>query len=219
MAIAAGVAVLVGFARTFYLRSQFEPTPLPLLLVVHGVVFSSWIALVVLQTSLIAARRVHVHRRLGWVGAALALTMIGVGLSAAIFGGRRDVAAGYENDALTFFATPVLSIVVFAILVGSAVALRGRPETHKRLMLLATISLLDAAIARWPIPGLTTAPLAYYGLTDAFIAAAIAYDFVSRRSVAPVYLLGGLLIVVGQYARHILGTTAVWHAFARAILE
>lgn len=219
MALAAAATVLLGFARTFFLRSHFDTTPLAWPFVVHGTVFTAWIALFVVQTSLIAARRVATHRRLGWAGAGLAVAMVCVALLAAVTAGRRDIAAGYVEESLTFFATPVFSMIVFASLLGTAVALRTRAETHKRLMLLATVSLLDAAVARWPFPSLVGTELGYYGITDAFILAAIAYDFVSRRGVHPAYVWGGLAIVAGQGLRDVLGATAPWHALASAVLQ
>jgi hypothetical protein len=145
--------------------------------------------------------------------------MIGVALVAAITSGRRDIVAGHVEESLTFFATPVFSMVAFALLVGAAITLRGRPETHKRLMLLAMLSLLDAAVARWPFPAFVGTPLGYYGITDAFILAAMLYDFASRRSVSPVYVWGGLAIVAGQWLRDVLGATAPWHALASAVLQ
>ncbi|HET8697862.1 MAG TPA: hypothetical protein VFO94_10275 [Gammaproteobacteria bacterium] len=219
MAVAAAAAVFLGFSRTFFLRGYFDPTPLAVPFVVHGAVFTAWIALFVTQTSLVAARRVAVHRKLGWAGAALAVAMIGVAMVAAVASGRRDIAAGYVEESLTFFATPVLSMAVFAALIAAAIALRGRAETHKRLMLLATLSLLDAAVARWPFPSLVGTPLGYYGIADAFILVAILYDFASRRSVSAVYVWGGLAIVAGQWLRDVLGATALWHAFATFLLN
>jgi hypothetical protein len=219
MAIAIAATVFAGFARTFYLRPYFEPTPLPAVIAVHGFVFSAWIGLFAVQTSLIAAGRPRWHRRLGWAGAALAVGLVVAGMAAAIAQGRRDIAAGYEQMELAFFATPVLALTVFATLVAAAVACRTRPQTHKRLMLLATISILDPAIGRWPVPGVGDSPLAYYGITDAFIVAAILYDVVSRRRVAPIYLWGGLLILIGQTAHDAIGATSLWQAFAAAILE
>jgi len=218
MAAAAALAVLLGFSRTYYLRPYFETTPLDAEFHVHGLVFSAWIALFVVQTSLVAARRTNLHRKLGWAGMCLAVIMIVVALNAAVHGAQRDIAAGQEHEALAFFSTPVSSMAMFAALVALAVALRARPEMHKRLMLLATLSLLDAAVARWPIPGIADSPLAYYGVTDTFIAAAIAYDFVSRRSVSLVYVYAGLAIVVEQWARDPLGATAFWQALATKIL-
>jgi len=218
MAAAAALAVLLGFARTYFLRPYFQTTPLDTEFHVHGLVFSTWIALFVVQTSLVAAGRTSVHRKLGWAGACLAALMVVVALNAAAHGAHRDIAAGHAQEALAFFSTPVLSMVMFAALVALAVAKRARPETHKRIMLLATLSLLDAAVARWPIPGIGDSPLAYYAVTDAFLAAAILYDFVSRRSVSPVYVYGGLAIVVEQWARDPLGATELWQAFAARVL-
>ena len=219
IAIAAALVVLVGFSRTFFLRPYFETASLDTAFHVHGLVFSAWIALFVAQTSLVATRRIDVHRKLGWAGACLAGLMIVVALNAAVHGAHRDIAAGYEEQALSFFTTPVLSMVMFATLVALAVASRGRPETHKRLMLLATLSLLDAATARWPIPGIQDPPFRYYAAADAFIAAAVLYDFASRRAISPVYVFGGLAIVAEQWARDALGATAVWQAFAARVLE
>lgn len=218
LALAAAVTVLIGFARTFYVRSAFTAAPLPPVVAAHGVAFSAWMALFVAQAALIAARRPALHRRLGWAGAALAVAMVAVALTTAVVTGRRDIAAGYEAETFAFFATPVLAMTVFAFLVAAAVVLRNRPETHKRLMVLATISLLDAATARWPIAGIADNALGYYGLADAFIAAALLYDLASRRRVAPAYVWGGLLVVAGQWLREPLGATAAWQAFARAVL-
>ena len=219
IAVAAALTVLVGFSRTYFLRTYFETEPLEVAFHVHGLVFSAWIALFVAQTSLVAAGRTDVHRKLGWAGACLALLMIAVALNAAVHGAHRDIAAGYVTESLRFFSTPVLAMAMFAALVALAVAARGRPETHKRLMLLATLSLLDAAVARWPIPGIASATLVQYAITDAFIAAAMLYDFASRRAVSPVYVWGGLAIVAEQWARDALGATAVWQSLAAKILE
>jgi uncharacterized membrane protein len=219
MAVAAALAVLLGFSRTYFLRPYFQATPLDAAFHLHGFVFSAWLALFIAQTSLVAAGRTAAHRKLGWAGAGLAVLMVVVALNAAVHGARRDIAAGYEMESLRFFSTPVLSMATFASLIVLAVAWRARAETHKRLMLLATLSLLDAAVARWPIPGIADAPLAYYALTDAFIAAALLYDFASRRSVSAVYVWGGLAIVAEQWARDVLGATAVWQALAAKILE
>src|SRR4029077_3329174 len=79
MAIVIAAAVFLGFARTFYLRG-YLPLPLgagPLspLLVVHGVLNTSWFALFTVQTLLVARGRTDIHRRLGVLGAVLAITV------------------------------------------------------------------------------------------------------------------------------------------------
>jgi hypothetical protein len=219
MAVAAALAVLLGFSRTYFLRPYFQTTPLDSAFHVHGLVFSAWLALFVVQTSLVAVGRTATHRKLGWAGACLAMLMIVVALNAAVHGAHRDIAAGYATESLRFFATPVLAMAMFASLVALAVAWRAKPETHKRLMLLATLSLLDAAVARWPVAGIADAPLAQYAISDAFVVAAMLYDFATRRSISPVYVWAGLAIVAEQWARDALGATAVWQSLAAKILE
>ena len=130
MSLAAVATVFAGFSRTYFLRSQFQPTPLPLYLRVHGLVFTTWIAVFVAQTTLVAVRRTEIHRRLGWAGASLAAGMVVAAVTAAILSGRRDVAAGQEDVALTFLTTPLLSMLVFVILIAAAVPRLSRALTR-----------------------------------------------------------------------------------------
>ena len=65
MAVLTLATVFVGFARSYYLAGVFK-APLPSLIIhIHGVVFSSWVLLLLAQPSLVAAGRVDLHRRLG----------------------------------------------------------------------------------------------------------------------------------------------------------
>ena len=73
MAAVALITVLIGFARTYFLAGLFR-APLPNLLVhIHGAVFTLWIILFIAQITLVTARRVHLHRRLGLRGFVLAI--------------------------------------------------------------------------------------------------------------------------------------------------
>jgi hypothetical protein len=216
MALAAAAVVFVGFSPTYYLRAQ--PTPLPAYLQVHGFLFTSWIALFIAQTSLVAARRTHVHRRLGWVMAALAVVMVVVGTTAGILSMQRQVEAGNVEQAQAFLTTPLFSMVAFAAFVAAAIRLRGDSQTHKRLMLLATISILDAAVARLPLEFLRTSSWNYLPTTDVFLAGAILYDVVTRRTVHPAYVWGGLLLIVEQALRIPIGESAAWQSIANAII-
>lgn len=215
MAIAVALVVLVGFARTYYLRSQYFDQGLPLYLHVHGAVFTAWIALLVVQTMLVATRRTPLHRIVGWGGAGLAALVMIVGVTTAILFGRANIEAGRGDEVRAFMTTPILSMTCFLILVAAAIVYRTRPQTHKRLMLLATINLLDAPIARWPgAPG----PTAVYVLVDLFIVGGLLYDLVTRRRVDPAYIWGGAIVVAGQVLREVVGQTAAWQALARALI-
>jgi len=219
MAIAAAVVVFVGFAPTYYLRASYQPTPLPTYLQVHGFLFTTWIALFIVQTSLVATRRTNVHRRLGWATAAVAVVMVVVGTTAGIWSMRRQIEAGFAEQAQAFLTTPLFSMAVFAVLVASAITMRRDPQTHKRLMLLATISILDAAVARLPIEVLRSTSWAYLPATDVFLAAAVLYDVLTRHTVHRAYIWGGLLLIVEQALRIPVGETVAWQAIAHAILN
>ena len=218
MAIAAAVVVFIGFAPTYFLRASYQPTSLPTYLHVHGFLFTTWIALFIAQTTLVAARRTNVHRRLGWAMTSLAVVMIVVGTTAGIWSMRRQVEAGFAQQAQAFLTTPLFSMVAFAGFVTAAIAMRRDSQTHKRLMLLATISILDAAVARLPLEFLRTSNWNYLPTTDIFLAAAIFYDLASRHTVHRAYVWGGVLLVIEQALRIPVGETAAWQAIAGAIL-
>lgn len=214
MAMAMAATVFAGFAPTFYVRPGTLPT-LSTLLIVHGALFTCWMLLFVAQTSLIAAHRVDLHRRLGIGAAVLAPAMVAIGIAAAVDALRRGVAPLPGIDPRSFFAIPAGAMIAFAILVSAGLLNRANSPAHKRLMLLATISILEAAIARWPVPLIhQSGPPAFFGLTDLFVVVAIAYDFYSRRRVHPTYLWGGLLIIVLQALRLLISDTTGWLAFA-----
>jgi hypothetical protein len=185
---------------------------------VHGALFSAWIVLFIAQTSLIAARQTNVHRRLGWTTAALAVAMVVVGTAAGIVSMRIQVEAGNVQPAQAFLTTPLFSMTMFAAFVAAAIALRRDVQSHKRLMLLATISILDAAVARLPFEVFRTSSWAYLPATDILLAVAVLYDVASRRAVHPAYLWGGLLLVIEQALRIPVGETAAWQALASAII-
>lgn len=115
---------------------------------------------------------------------------------------------------------PLFDMVVFGALVASAVFLRRRPQAHKRLMLLATLSLLGAAAARLPLsyhlPGV---PLLYaFVVIDVLILVGVLHDLATRHRVHPAYIWGGLLIVVSEPLRLAIGSRHAWLAFATLLV-
>jgi hypothetical protein len=81
-------------------------------------------------------------------------------------------------------------------------------------MMLATISILAAAIARLPFAFLQAGPVAYFGLTDAFVSVCVLYDLITLRRIHRATALAGLLIVVSQPLRLLVGGTHAWLTFA-----
>jgi hypothetical protein len=204
--------VFAGFARTYYFRNMFIDRPLTPLLHVHGLVFTCWPLLLLLQTVLVAAGRTKMHRRLGVAGGVLASLMVVLGPIVAVHAAKRkidsDMAALPE---LMFLAIPLGDILVFSILIAAGFAYRRKPETHKRLMIVATIGILPPAVARLPLAFIQTAgPLGYFGLADIVLLSCVAYDTATRRQMHPAYLWGGLMIVASQPLRLAVSRTGAW---------
>jgi hypothetical protein len=104
------------------------------------------------------------------------------------------------------------------VFVAAAISRRRDGQTHKRLMLLATLSILDAAVARLPFEIVRASAWAYLPATDVLLIVAILYDVASRRTVHRVYIWGGLLLVIEQALRIPVGATAAWQAIARVLI-
>jgi hypothetical protein len=215
MAIVIVLTVFAGFAQTYYLRPFFGTPALTPLLHLHGIVFTSWLALFLTQTVLVAANRTRIHRRLGVAGAVLAVLMILIGCATAIIRAKIVEVPPGAPSPLVFLTIPLGDMLVFACLVGSGFYFRRRADVHKRLMLLATVSILPAATARLPFAFIQqVGPLAFFGLADLFILACLLYDLITRRRLHRATVWGGLLIVVSQPLRLIIGNTQAWIAFA-----
>jgi hypothetical protein len=91
MSVAVVITVFAGFAPTYYLRPYYTTASLMPLLHLHGLVFTSWLVLFVTQTTLVAAHRTDIHRRLGIVGGVIALLMILVGFTTAVIRANREL--------------------------------------------------------------------------------------------------------------------------------
>jgi uncharacterized membrane protein YozB (DUF420 family) len=214
MAVAAALTVFVGFARTYYLRNVFGASELPTLVHVHGVVATCWILLFLTQASLIASRRTHIHRRLGVAGAVLAVVMVVVGYLTAIEGARRGVTPPGGPPPMAFLSVPLGTILAFAVLAAAGISQRRRSETHKRLMLLATIAVLTPALARiGRLVGTDGPPIAIGG-TCAFVLVCMLYDRLAHGRVHPAFLWGGILLMLSLPARFAIGATDAWRPVA-----
>ncbi len=217
MAFAMLISVLLGFSRSFFLRPLFpdHQSPSEPIFYLHGVIFTTWIILFVVQVSLIGKAKVQLHRKIGPYGGVLALAMVVFGIWAALTAAARPEGfVGIPVPGLQFLAVPFFDMILFPAFVSFAFIWRHRLQSHKRLMLLATLNLITAAIARWPIIG-TLGPLAFFGITDLFIVALAIWDIRSNGRIHPVTLWGGLVIIISQPLRLIVSSTAIWMSFAQ----
>jgi hypothetical protein len=223
-----------GFAETFWLQlpaGTFTGSPL---LYLHGILFSAWTLFLLAQTWFAASGRMQQHRAWGLAGVSLATAMVFVGLATGIASMQKDVAAGHGELGRAFAIVPLTAALVFAVLVAWAVATVKQPETHKRLMMLATLSILQAPIGRFFFltvgggggpgsrpgstpPELPTSTAGGGVVVGLLILAAIVHDWRTRGRPHPVYLFGGSAVVLIEVGRAFLGEAPLWQAIARAL--
>ena len=228
MALACSAVAFLGFAPTYWLplaSGKFPPMPV---VHFHGLLFFAWTVFFAFQTWLAASGQIARHRTTGIIGVSLATAMTIFGFLVTVNAMKRSAAIGLTDEGIAFAIVPLSGILFFAVVVTLAIAAVHRPETHKRLMLLASISLLDAAVARWFLtflapPGPLGPPPVPVTIVPALLAylllvAPVVFDWRTRGRPHPVYVYGGIALVAVKLLNWPISVTPLWHSFAGGIL-
>lgn len=242
MALTCLVIAVLGFVPTYFapmVQGRFKAPPL---VHIHGLVLFAWMAFFCTQTWLVAQGKTLSHRTWGVLGVAIATAMLFVVTAvvslriaqASLPGQPAGVAHGVRAFAWVSMGEIAFFIGAFAL----AIVYVKRPEIHKRLLLVATISLLGAPIARWfltllaphapPLPappaGLPAvfAPPVFVAVPPALIGdllllIALWVDWRTRGKPHPVYLIGGGLMVLLHATQVQVAESPAWQAVAAAI--
>jgi hypothetical protein len=124
---------------------------------------------------------------------------------------------GSDLDPKSFYSIPFFETAVFCVLIVWALRARADGAAHKRLILIATISLMGPAVNRW-----TFLPIAHRGLLtsaiiDSFILLVAGFDLWTRRRIHRATMQGGLFMIVAHQFMFPIGMTPVWHRFATLV--
>jgi hypothetical protein len=211
------VLVLAGFGRTYYFGSFTSAPRLPLIVSLHAAVYSVWMVLFAVQASLIASRRVRLHRTFGTLSVALAVAMVVAAWLVSIDGARNGWVGPREPRnaelALGFLAIPLGDLVLFVGFFAAAFHFRRVAETHKRLMLLTMAGgVMFPAVGRLPVP------LMIGGIAALLIAPPL-YDWLTRGRVHRVYAWGVPIVFLSVPIRLALGQTGAWQRFAAWLIS
>lgn len=228
MALACAAVAFLGFAPTYFVPLASGKFSAPPSVHVHGLVFFAWSLYFVFQAWLPASGQVARHRSVGLIGVSLATAMTIFGFLAGVTAMRQSAAIGQKDAGIAFAIVPWSGILFFAIVFAIGVAMVRRPEIHKRLMLLAGISILDAAVARWFLTFLAPSgppgpPPVAVTIAPAFVAylllvVAMVHDWRSRGRPHAVYVIGGAVLVAIKLLNLPISETGAWHVFAGGIL-
>jgi hypothetical protein len=230
-----------GFTRTYLLPVVMNRFEGPALIHLHGMLLFGWMALLAWQSGLVRRRRIEAHRAWGLAGISVATGVVFTAIALVIRGlADADAAGNFDRLRLPAIA-PLSQIALFAVFVAAAVAAVHRPETHRRLMLLATTNLLPPAVARFfPLvlgrvlarPGAGrpsialvtdvnlafTVTLASALIADLLIVVAMVRDWRMRGRPHAAYVIGGACILLVQLLRKPFAYTDLWHWITNGLL-
>ena len=212
-AIVFPLLVLAGFARTYYLRGLFDVPPLSSVIVhLHGLTMTAWVALFITQVWLISSKRVRVHQRLGYMGIGLGVLILPIGFVTAVRAAKYGSPSTPPGvNPLGFMIVPLFDLIMFTIFFAAAIYYRKKPAQHKMLMLLTAINFLPPAIARIPIvPLRALGPLWFFGVPTVLALACIALDRWRYGRVNLVFLAGTLLLITSYVTRLIVMDSPAW---------
>jgi hypothetical protein len=226
--------MLLAFVPTYFVPLGVGRFDGPPILHLHGLLFFAWPVLFLAQSLLAARGRYEWHRKLGAAGLALAAAMVVMGLVAIASSMRSWAAQGLEEQARAFSIIAFSGLALFAVFVAAAIASVRRPDRHQRLMLLATLAIMQAASGRLAFNIVNTVPYARPGTLSPpspelaigphlacdllVLGVVMAYDWRRHRRLHPVYLLGGTLLVLVQTTRHLFVDSVAWRSLLDVIV-
>lgn len=228
MALTCMAVAVLGFMPTYFAPMVQGAFVAPPIVHLHGLIFFAWTALFCVQTWLVASGGTLAHRTWGMLGIAIATAMIFSVLATLVVRANEAEPLGIAPAVRTFAWVQVGGMLFFGTVFTLAIVNLKKSEVHKRLMLLGTVSLLDAPIARWFItflappaeagappavpPVAVTIPPAL--VADLLLVAAIVYDWRTRGKPHPVYLIGGAVLLAYQLTRPLIAESAAWQSVA-----
>lgn len=188
--------VLIGFAPSYFLQgAMFAHLP-SLLVHLHGAVFSTWIILFVIQSSLISAGHVRFHRKLGVLGAVVATLMVVLGVLAPFGTLRRGAVLPSFFTPASFLIGNVMGILIFGAFVAVAIWKRNNAKVHKRVLLIANAMLMPPALGRMPF--MDAHPYLIGLIPLGMIVALLVFDLFTWRRPLAVTLIGGLIFFISN---------------------
>lgn len=207
--------VLIGFGPTYYFKEFFHtPELTSVLLHIHGLLMTTWVALFAAQVWLIRSKNIKIHQRLGYAAIGLAVLIVIFGFFIAVAAAKNgSAAAPPDMPSLSFLAFPLFDLAMFVILFGAAIYYRKRAANHKRLMILTALNFLPPALARMhflPAGG----PLVFFGIPTIISIALLIFDTWRNGRLNKVFLFGSMLLFASYPLRIAVSGTDAWTSFA-----
>lgn len=220
MALLGFFAVFIGFGKT--LPPAIKDVRTPGIIYIHGALSFSWLCLFFVQATLIRNNNFKLHRLFGMsglviaIGAALTMPIVGV------FEVQKELPAQGASAYSDIVGTVTSSIMFLGIVIAAILNRKKNPQTHKRLMLLATILILWVAWFRFRhyFPSVPR-PDIWFGLVlpDSLIIVAWIWDKYVNGKLHPVLSWVGTFIIVEQTFETIMFNSPAWQSLGKGIFD
>jgi len=207
--------VVVGFWPTYFGTLLSGGVTRPLVMHVHGAIFTGWMLLLFVQVWLASSGRVRAHRRVGtfgiWYGALVWIMGVIATFAAPVI--HLHAGEWPLDQAAGFLILPIGDMILFGGFFGAAVVYRNKPAIHKRLIVAATVALAFAAVGR-----MNLAPPVFFLVWMAPMAALAAFDVISTRRLHKVTAICSAVMTIA-FLRVLLIESEGWLAIGRALLR
>lgn len=217
--ITLGLAIFIvfGFAQ-FAARGFVDYRAAPVYLHLHGVVMMAWLALMVVQPTLVQRGNAALHKRLGWTGAVLAALIVALGS----FVGIKSLQNGTQPPFFTqpyFLALTNLGVLSFGGLVAFAILRRRQTEWHRRLLVGAMVALLEPALGRTlPMPLIMPwGEWLVLAIQLGVLGIVMRHDRKALGAIHPATLIAALVITVQHGIVETLARMPFWQALAERV--
>ena len=213
------VLALSGFWFTYW-KPLLAGESIPISFHVHAALWFGWLALLVIQAWLIRSGNTRLHRFVGAASIFYAALLIAVSFIIAVQAISRNAHLLDQTIDSVPTIIPLTQVLMFAVLFGLAIACRQQPDAHKRLMVLAALVAVTPAIARVSIGILGAPNIPLIFLVSNLLIVLVGYmDWRRTRRVHPIYLWGGLAILLVRLLRIPLAMSPAWSSVARKMSE
>ncbi|PNU02548.1 hypothetical protein [Novosphingobium guangzhouense] len=218
MMIGLSLFIVFGFAQ-FGLRGFVPYAQVPIIFHVHAVAMLTWLALASTQSLLGRGAGLELHRRLGRASAVMLPAIVILASMTCLAALRTGMFPPFFTPGY-FLALVHVSVLIFAALVGMAMARRGRPDWHKRLMLGSTIVIMDPALGRLlPMPFIMPwGEWLSMAIQLAMVALIARHDRRTETRIHPATVTVALAVVLAHVVVELLAITPPWIAFAQGFV-
>lgn len=209
------ILVIAGFTSAQIGVRPMQADIIPLT-ATHGLLMMAWFTMMIVQPRLIAARNYTRHKQFGKLSIGLMIAIAITGYALTRYSITQPDFSIAQNTPIGSAMYPFADMVTFLPAYCLAIYFRKDGAAHKRLMLVTSLLMMDAAIARLilanglPGPLILLLPLTLY-------LSMIVYDWRSRSAVHWVSLVGLGLFAIQMTAKIGFASHESWASFARLI--